>query len=84
MKSDDADDSEKLLQSRKGVLNISDVANKEEVTRLEDISKNKSRESSFKTYFESGANFYALTTMAALFLLSQILASGCDYWVAFW
>lgn len=57
---------------------------KEEVAKLEDISKNKTGDSTFKTYFRSGANYSALIVTLTLFFLAQILASGCDYWVAFW
>lgn len=57
---------------------------KEEVAKLEEVSKNKSRDSTLETYFRSGANFCTLIVLLALFLFSQILASGCDFWVAFW
>lgn len=60
------------------------VISEEEVAKLEDISKNRTRDSTFKTYSSSGANIYVLTLILTLFILSQILASGCDYWVAFW
>lgn len=61
-----------------------DATCEDEVAKLEDISKNKSRDSTFITYFRSGANHYVLTLILTLFILSQVLASGCDYWVAFW
>lgn len=57
---------------------------KDELAKLEDISKKRTRDSTFKTYFRSGANFCALTVLLLMFFVSQILASGCDYWVAFW
>lgn len=57
---------------------------KEEVAELENVSKNKTGDSTFKTYFRSGANVCALIVTLTLFFLSQILASGCDFWVAFW
>lgn len=57
---------------------------KEEVAKLEDVSKNKSRDSTFKAYLTYGANYGALAGLVTLIFLAQILASGCDYWVAFW
>ncbi|KAJ6642102.1 ATP-binding cassette subfamily C member 4 [Pseudolycoriella hygida] len=60
------------------------VDSKEEVAKLEDVSKNKNQDSAFISYFRSGANVWSLTSLFMLFLLSQVLASGCDFWVAFW
>lgn len=57
---------------------------KEELAKLEDISKNKSRDSTFKAYLRYGANYGALAGLFTLVFFSQILASGCDYWVAYW
>lgn len=78
------DDEEKVNQSKVAVVKELNVAGEEEVAKLENTSKNKTGDSTFKTYFLSGANFYVLAFVLLLFILSQILASGCDYWVAFW
>ncbi len=58
----------------------------EKVAQLEETSENKSKDSTstFRTYFLSGANAFVLGSVFTLIILSQILASGCDYWVAFW
>lgn len=75
------DDDEKLKTLVVKELN---VAGQEEVAKLEDTSKNKANDSTLKTYFLSGANYCVLGLILMLFISSQILASGCDYWVAFW
>lgn len=60
------------------------VSEEEQVAELEDTSKNKSKDSTLKTYFLSGTNAYVLGVVLTLFALAQMLASGCDFWVAFW
>lgn len=79
-----SDDDELLHRSKTADAENLPFACEEKVAKLEDISKNKSRDSVFKTYFQSGANVYVITLILTLFILSQILASGCDFWVAFW
>lgn len=83
MKHEDSDirDEEENVQADTKKLNVDAT---DEVAKLEDTSKNKARDSLMKTYFRSGSNFCALTGLFTLFVLSQILASGCDFWVAFW
>lgn len=87
IKSDESDsiDSETLNRSQCANVkeNLKDVG-EEKVTELEEMSKNSSDESVFKTYFRSGANYYVMICLLALFIFSQILASASDYWVAFW
>lgn len=75
------DDDEKVKTLVAKELN---VAGEEEIAKLEDTSKNKANDSTLKTYFLSGANYCVLALILMLFISSQILASGCDYWVAFW
>lgn len=79
-----ADVDEKVTESKGAVVKELNVAGEEVVAKLEDTSKNKTNDSSFKTYFLSGANYCVLGLILMLFISSQILASGCDYWVAFW
>ncbi|XP_046392416.1 ATP-binding cassette sub-family C member 4-like [Ischnura elegans] len=38
----------------------------------------------YRKYFASGGNYCTITFMFSLFLLSQLVSSGCDYWVTFW
>lgn len=56
----------------------------EEVAQLEDVSKGKSQFAVFRSYFRSGANYYALASVLFMFILTQLLASGYDYWMSFW
>lgn len=81
---DRTDDDEKVNESKTAAVKELKVTGEEQVAKLEDTSKNKTKDSTFKTYFRSGANFYVLGVILLLFVSSQILASGCDYWVAFW
>lgn len=78
------DDDEKVYESTDSVVKELNVAGDEEVAKLEDTSKRKNGDSTFKTYFRSGANFFVLGFILVLFILAQTLASGCDYWVAYW
>ncbi|XP_071455642.1 ATP-binding cassette sub-family C member 4-like [Hetaerina americana] len=38
----------------------------------------------YKKYFSAGGNGCVITFVFALFILAQLLASGCDFWVTFW
>lgn len=78
------DDDDQLNPSKTAPVKELKATGEEEVAKLEDTSKDKTKDSTFKTYFRSGANFYVLGVILLLFILSQMLASGCDYWVAFW
>lgn len=44
----------------------------------------ESQRPSFFSYFLSGAKSIELFIIFLLFILAQVLASGCDYWVSFW
>lgn len=51
---------------------------------LEATSKGKVKGSLFLQYLQSGAYSPVLLLLFLLFLTAQILASGADYFVAFW
>lgn len=51
---------------------------------LEASSKGKVKGSLFLQYLQSGAHSPVLLLLFCLFLTAQILASGADYFVAFW
>ncbi|XP_059490469.1 ATP-binding cassette sub-family C member 4-like [Neocloeon triangulifer] len=38
----------------------------------------------YKKYYSLGGNCFTLTSMVALFILTQVAASAADFWVAFW
>ncbi|XP_069689580.1 probable multidrug resistance-associated protein lethal(2)03659 isoform X2 [Periplaneta americana] len=38
----------------------------------------------YNTYLRAGGNYCVLLTLILLFVLSQVLASGCDYWITYW
>lgn len=38
----------------------------------------------YKKYFQSGGSIYALITLLAMFILSQVAMTGNDYWVTYW
>lgn len=44
----------------------------------------ESQRPSFFSYFLSGAKSIELFIIFLLFILAQVSASGCDYWVSFW
>lgn len=81
---DDANEGGKVSESKPTVVKELNVAGEEKLAKLEDTSKNKTKDSTLKTYFLSGANIYVLGLVLILFISTQILASGCDYWVAYW
>jgi ATP-binding cassette subfamily C (CFTR/MRP) protein 4 len=35
-------------------------------------------------YLRSGGNWCVILTTVILFILTQVLASGCDYWITYW
>lgn len=56
----------------------------EALQQMEASSKGQVKGSISGTYFTSGANFFVLAIVFILFILTQVLASGADYWVSFW
>lgn len=56
----------------------------EQPQQLEASSKGKVSGSIFGMYLTSGANWCVLLIIGALFLITQVLASGADYWVSYW
>lgn len=56
----------------------------ETLQSMEASSKGQVRGSVSSTYFTSGANFFVLTIIVILFILTQVLASGVDFWMTFW
>lgn len=56
----------------------------EALQQMETSSKGKVKGSVSGTYLKSGANFFILAIIFILFILTQTLASGADYWVSFW
>lgn len=52
--------------------------------QMEASSKGQVKGSVSGTYFRSGANIFVLFIIFILFGLTQMLASGADYWVSFW
>lgn len=56
----------------------------EALQQMEASSKGQVKGSVSGTYFTSGANFVVLAIILVLFTLTQVLASGADYWVSFW
>lgn len=51
---------------------------------MEASSKGKVNGSIAVNYFKSGANWFYLFVVAFAFLVTQLLASAADYWVAIW
>lgn len=56
----------------------------EALQQMEATSKGQVKGSISGTYLKSGANFCVLAVVFILFILTQVLASGADYWVSFW
>lgn len=52
--------------------------------QMEESSEGKIEGSVSLDYFLAGANRFALTILAILLILVQMLASGADYWVSVW
>lgn len=57
---------------------------KEQFQQLEASSKGQVRGSVGGAYLKSGANWFLLSIILALFVITQVIASGADYWVSFW
>lgn len=38
----------------------------------------------YLSYIRSGSGYCYITVIALLVILTQFLASACDYWVAYW
>jgi hypothetical protein len=38
----------------------------------------------YGTYLRSGGNWCVILTTLLLFILTQALASACDYWITYW
>lgn len=51
---------------------------------MEASSKGKVKGSVAVNYFTSGANWFCLSVLGVAFLITQLLASAADYWVAIW
>lgn len=58
----------------------------EKVAQLENVSKGvfKSQLAVLQSYFHSGANYCVLALVVSMFILTQILASGYDFWMSYW
>lgn len=56
----------------------------EVLQQMEASSKGQVKGSVSGIYLKSGANFFVLAIVFILFILTQVLASGADYWVSFW
>lgn len=81
--------SQSLKSSMSSIANgeeFEEVANEqvEQPQQLEASSRGKVEGSIFGMYLKSGANWFVLSVIASLFLLTQVLASGADYWVSYW
>lgn len=57
---------------------------KEQFAQLEASSKGQVHGSVSGAYLKSGANWFLLSIILALFVITQVIASGADYWVSFW
>lgn len=51
---------------------------------MEASSKGKVKGSLAGNYFKAGANWFWLFILGIAFVLTQVLASGADYWVSVW
>lgn len=56
----------------------------EALQQMEASSKGQVKGSVSGTYLKSGTNLFVLFIVFVLFILTQVLASGADYWVSFW
>lgn len=56
----------------------------EQLQQLELSSKGKVKGSVFAMYLRSGSNAFVLFIIILLFLMTQLMASGADYWVSYW
>lgn len=61
-----------------------DQGSEETLNNIETSSKGKVKGSLLLQYFTAGSNFSELIVILILFGLTQLAASGCDYWVSFW
>lgn len=50
----------------------------------EESSKGKIKGSILFKYFLAGGNWFFIFTVCLLYILTQLLASGTDYWVSYW
>lgn len=64
--------------------NLDKTKSVEQLQQLEQSSKGLVKGSVFGMYLKSGANVCVLLIIASLFLITQFLASGADYWVSYW
>lgn len=55
-----------------------------ETTELEPEETKEMDGSVFMHYLRSGATLHRVFLIFSLFLLVQIMASSCDYWVSYW
>ncbi len=77
--------SSKSLVSQRSVDESKEKGKSVEVLQqMEASSKGQVKGSVSGTYLTSGANFFVLAIIFILFGLTQVLASGADYWVSFW
>ncbi|KAF2891456.1 hypothetical protein ILUMI_14717, partial [Ignelater luminosus] len=43
-----------------------------------------SRALALTEYYKAGGNIYQLLILIFLFVIAQVAANGCDFWVAHW
>lgn len=76
------------ISSKSGNIKDEEIKDKsksvEQLQQLEASSKGKVKGSVGGAYLKSGANLCILLVIAALFFMTQVIASGADYWVSFW
>lgn len=72
------------LHSEKGEENRNDDEQNEKMHDLEESSKGKIKGPLILHYFRSAEQPVVLFVLFILFLLAQVLASGADYFIAYW
>lgn len=72
------------LQSEKGAKDDENDEEKDKMHDLEESSEGKIKGPLLFHYFKSAEQPVRLFILFVLFLVAQVLASGADYWVAYW
>ncbi|PNF14801.1 putative multidrug resistance-associated protein lethal(2)03659 [Cryptotermes secundus] len=63
-------------------VNSVEVTEPKEVAEMRTVGSVTSKV--YGTYLRSGGNWCIILTTVLLFILTQALASGCDYWITYW
>lgn len=76
----ESSETSKLLDKEASVLKSI-----EDLVEIEELKAKKSIPYSlYVKYFKSGSSYCFITIVLAFFIVTQVLCSGSDYWIAYW